>query len=109
MNKVEAMEWAADYAERTKIFEAPVNSRGYTIDGWRGISSAERAEVIAGLANQVVEDRTYRADPKAIVDTLEAIVDRLEKAKSPDPVRYTPIEVANAISRIRELIKEIDV
>jgi len=50
----EALEWAADYVERTKIFEPVRNERGYA-DGWKIPTPAERAKIITDLAKTVVE------------------------------------------------------
>ena len=59
MNKVEAMEWAADYAERNKLFLPPMKGNGYPVDGWKAPSAAERADIITKLAWQVMDE-----DPK---------------------------------------------
>lgn len=52
---VEALEWAADYAQRTKLFDVPINSRGYTIDGMKAPDSTERVKIITELAKTVAD------------------------------------------------------
>lgn len=52
----EALEWAADYCERNKIFEAPKNERGYTRDGWTAPTPAEKARIITDLAKTVLDE-----------------------------------------------------
>lgn len=49
----EALEWAADYAERNKLFEGPVNKNGYTMDGWKSPTAVERVQIITDLARTV--------------------------------------------------------
>lgn len=79
---VEAMEWAADFAERSKVFEAPKNDRGYVKDGWTSPSPAERAQVIMDLAATVVERPAKVESPVSLLaicnlyDEHRAIVTR---------------------------------
>lgn len=54
MRSDEALEWAADYAERTKIFAPVVNSRGYP-DGWKPPTPSEKLAVIKELAAAVTD------------------------------------------------------
>lgn len=56
---VEALEWAADYADRNKLFEPVVNSRGYA-DGWKPPTPAEKAQVITKLARDAMPDTSVR-------------------------------------------------
>ena len=51
MNMQEALEWAADYADRSKLFEPIANQRGYA-DGWKPPTPAEKARVITELAKE---------------------------------------------------------
>lgn len=51
----EALEWAADYAQRAKIFEPIRNERGYA-DGWKPPTPAEKASVITELAREACDD-----------------------------------------------------
>jgi hypothetical protein len=55
VNKIEALEWAADYAERNKLFEPALNNRGYPVDGQKPATPEERANIIIKLADQVTE------------------------------------------------------
>lgn len=58
VKKVEAMEWAAEYAERNHIFTPPQNQRGYTVDGWKNPTPAERTSIIQQLAKSVIDEPT---------------------------------------------------
>lgn len=53
MRMDEALEWAADYATRNKIFESEVNQRGYNAEKWAPPSSEEKARIITKLAKEV--------------------------------------------------------
>lgn len=53
MKMIEALEWAADYAYRSKLFEPPVKSNGYVVDGWKGVTPSEKAAIIKELAETV--------------------------------------------------------
>ncbi len=61
MTPVEAMEWAADYAERHKLFEVPQNSRGYPVDGHKHLSASEKAEIIISIAKTVTTEKEVSA------------------------------------------------
>lgn len=54
MDMSEALEWAADYAERAKIFEPPIKANGYVSDGWKPSTPAERTDIIIKLAREAV-------------------------------------------------------
>ena len=60
MKMDEALEWAADYAERSKLFEPVVNQRGYA-DHWTPPSPTDKASIIVALAKEVTvsEDKEY--------------------------------------------------
>jgi hypothetical protein len=53
---MEAMEWAARYIEREKLFDAPVNARGYTVDGWKPPTPAEKVRIITEIAEWVMKE-----------------------------------------------------
>lgn len=53
MDLTEALEWAADYADRNKLFAPPMNQRGYPVDGWQNPTPAERTAIIKDLAQSV--------------------------------------------------------
>lgn len=55
MTPTEALEWAADYADRNNIFTAPRNDRGYIKDGWKEPTPAEKISVIKELAASVID------------------------------------------------------
>lgn len=55
MNMQEALEWAADYAERNELFKPVANQRGYT-DGWKPPTPAEKVSVIKDLAEAACDD-----------------------------------------------------
>lgn len=54
MDMMEALEWAAGYAERTKLFEVPTNGRGYAVDGAKPPTPQEKAAIVKDLALQVL-------------------------------------------------------
>ena len=53
MEMSEALEWAADYTVRNKLFDPVVNQRGYS-DGWKPPTPAEKMKIIKELAETVV-------------------------------------------------------
>lgn len=77
----EALEWAADYATRNKLFDAPLNQRGYPMDGWKGPTAEEKRAIITKLARDA-----YEVDPEtsgvAMNLFLETILESLDKASS---------------------------
>lgn len=66
MKMDEALEWAADYVERNKLFETPLKSNGYPVDGWKPPSVTERVALITDLAKTVVE--SVDTKPVSITD-----------------------------------------
>lgn len=67
--RMEALEWATEWSKKEKIFEAPVNARGYTVDNWRPPTPAERIDQLKKLAEWLIEgdhnvdrDEVSRAD-----------------------------------------------
>lgn len=75
MNKVEALEWAADYVVRNKLFDAPVNQRGYPVDGWQNPTPAERAKIISDLADQAMQ----QVEPELIGNPMAPLAVFLEQ------------------------------
>lgn len=67
MNMAEALEWAADYATRNKLFDAPLNQRGYVTDGWKHPTPAEKAEIIKSLAYAALDE----GSPKALLEKYQ--------------------------------------
>lgn len=73
MQPAEAFEWAADYAERAKLFEPVLNSRGYP-DGWKPPTPAEKLDVIKRLAESVISgDADPRFEPENIFAYIETM------------------------------------
>ena len=54
MNMNEALDWAAKYAVDNKLFDAPLNARGYAVDRWTPPTPAEKLKIITDLANTVM-------------------------------------------------------
>lgn len=57
LNMVESLEWAADYADRMKLFDPKMNGRGYPVDGSKPVTADERAEIIIRLARQACDTK----------------------------------------------------
>lgn len=55
MTPTEALEWAADYAERSKIWEPPKDNRGYVKGNWTDPTPAEKVKLIKELAETVID------------------------------------------------------
>lgn len=53
-DRIAAMEWAADYVERQKIFEVPLKRNGYPLDGYQAATVQERAKIIIQIAHWVM-------------------------------------------------------
>lgn len=109
MNRVEAMEWAADYAERSKIFAPITNSRGYS-DGWKPPTPAEKARIIAELAETVVDEPA--PSPLALaagelLNVLKTTVDLLDDAYQVDPAGYNYTRVRTMHNALKERLEEI--
>jgi hypothetical protein len=77
MNMQEALEWAADYAQRNKLFEVPTNSRGYPADGAKSPTPAEKTEVIMHLAGQALVDPTTALKQTASWNEVIVLADNL--------------------------------
>lgn len=60
MNMVEALDWAAKYAEENKLFAPVLNTRGYP-DGWTPPSPEQKLKIIKDLALTV-----FTASPSLI-------------------------------------------
>lgn len=105
----EALEWAADYCDRTKMFEPPTNARGYVLDGWKAIPPAERANIITNLARTVVDSEgDERIESTLNLETVKAI--RKNLAEEVDNPKYTsPSSEAVAYAAvIRHSIDQLD-
>lgn len=70
MSMAEALEWAADYAERNKLFAPVTNSRGYA-DGWKPPTPEEKLRVIQKLAFTAAEPD--RSDVISMVRNLSTL------------------------------------
>lgn len=68
MNAIEAMEWAADYAARNKLFDPPMKSNGYVVDGYKPITAPEKVDMIIKIAATVVEPLTVSTFKTPSVD-----------------------------------------
>lgn len=53
MNSIEALEWAAEYCDRTGIFKPEMKANGYAPDGWKAPSPSEKQAIILEYAKQV--------------------------------------------------------
>jgi hypothetical protein len=53
MDMAQALEWAAKFAEDTKLFEPVLNARGYA-DGWKPPDPHDKSVIITELAKTVV-------------------------------------------------------
>lgn len=73
---IEALEWAADYADRNKIFETPMKSNGYPIDGHKPPTPAEKADIITKLARNATDD-----GPNHHLKFLRSVLHNLNEAK----------------------------
>lgn len=62
MNMSEALEWAADYAERNKMFEVPVNRNGYPVDGFKTPGPEEKSSIIIRLAREACDEGGSKGD-----------------------------------------------
>ena len=108
MNKVEALEWAADYADRNKIFEPVRNERGYA-DGWKIPTPAEKAKIISELAEQIVDPPSVEVSPfGAIALYIEEIVTELRKIRSYADIFNSDAarEIQNVSNRLEAFAKE---
>lgn len=73
----EALEWAADYAQRAKLFEAPLNSRGYPVDGYKPVTPSEKADIILKIARNAMDNGGESPDRKF----LRAVLHNLSEAR----------------------------
>lgn len=69
MNMSEAMEWAADFAVRSKLFDPPIKQNGYAVDGWKAPSSYDKTEIIIKLAREAMTG-SADAEPVKRIATL---------------------------------------
>jgi hypothetical protein len=73
---VEALEWAADYAERNKLFDTPMKSNGYPMDGHKPPTPAEKADIILKLARNATDD-----GPRPEIKFLRSVQQNLTEAQ----------------------------
>lgn len=72
MTAIESMEWAEEFTTKSKLFDAPVKSNGYTMDGYKPVRPAERVQIVVDLAR---EARKQEYD-----DYLRSLLRNLEQA-----------------------------
>lgn len=101
MNMTEALEWAADYAERNKIFEPPVNRAGYVRDGWMVPSPSDRADVIKDLAYVAVDDQGSKAHLEFLRKVLTQLA-RLDPALSAGSMENRLTKIQDEITQYLE-------
>lgn len=65
----EALEWAADYADRAKLFEPVVNARGYA-DGWKPPTPSEKADIILKIARNAMDDGKEQTGDRRFLRSL---------------------------------------
>lgn len=99
MNMAEALEWAADYAKRNDLFEAPKNNRGYVKDNWHDPSPAEKLAVIKELAETVYVPPTPASQPIA----YQAIENLYHEHRAPTVYDGRDLIHPNFIREIKEL------
>lgn len=107
MNLTEALEWAADYAERNNIFAPVTNSRGYS-DGWKPPTPQEKSEIIQKLAQTVYESEQPKsvAGDMILVTYLEGAVTELRRLRA-GLQGPTADQIQELSNRLDQLAKEI--
>lgn len=108
MRMVEALEWAADFAERSKIFQPVRNERGYA-DGWKPPTPAERAAVIKDLAETAVDESSGYSyvpttQPDEIIVNAHAIATAINKLDKIDTEPVSWGETKDLINEAREIL-----
>lgn len=83
-NLAESLEWAADFAARNKLFDAPMKSNGYPVDGWKGPTAEERTSIILSLAKEVMKVE----DEKFLQDLLYDLHETSKQTNEDDILRY---------------------
>lgn len=81
MNMNEALEWAADYCERNKLFEPVKNDRGYAHNSWTPPTPAQKLEIISSLAHQVTESQPTQVTSIAESAFLTCVLNDLINAE----------------------------
>lgn len=56
-DRMAALEWAADYAQRHGMFDQPLNARGYPQDGTKPPTPSEKADIILKLASWAIAEK----------------------------------------------------
>lgn len=71
MKMIEALEWAADYAQRSQLFVAPLNNRGYVKDGWADPTPEAKTAVILKIATEVCDEKPGQFSGDDVISTVE--------------------------------------
>jgi hypothetical protein len=110
MTPTEALEWAADYAERNNIFTAPKNDRGYVKDGWKEPTPADKVTLIKELAASVVD---YETTPLVLatghlLGVVRNAVKILADARTSDPVGYDLTRIRLLHEDLKRVLEDIE-
>lgn len=107
MKPEEALEWAADFAERSKIWEAPKNDRGYAKSGWTEPTPAEKVALIIELAATVTDspNEVSGETAGAMAHIIKFTVEALDAAKQVDPVGYNYPRISKLHSDLKKLVE----
>lgn len=103
------MEWAADYAERNKLFEPPKNERGYARDGYKFPTPSEKANIIIELAQTVTEDPAKGSYYLTKISLeLKNLAEYLEQAQDPSEDYVSKSAVRAVHDKLVDLWKELE-
>lgn len=105
MNAVEAMEWAADYAERNQLFAVPMNGRGYPVDGMKPPTHPEKVQMLRDLAASVTDEPLSPDSARQVRRLLVDCVHDLKGGRSADPFRYDPHTVSDVEMRLEKIVE----
>lgn len=105
MSPIEALEWAADYADRHKLFEVPTNRNGYPVDGFKQLTPAERVDVLQKLAATVMTPAGItvsisEAFLAEMTEQLQEVYDSLCDSK-PGEAKTSVLDMLQTVGRIR--------
>lgn len=103
MSAIEALEWAADYCDRQKIFEPPRNDRGYIADGHKMPTVAEKVAIIKEIAEQV----TDATPPRAFVVLSEAFMAKLDQDLELIVHHFEARELGDAHAELKKLTEDV--
>lgn len=109
MNMQEALEWAADYCDRNRIFVPPKNERGYDVSGWKPPTPEERVQVIATLAGTAISQPSQQSvlSDEKVHEVVADLIYVLDAAYTAAGDYFTGPEekkTKQAIKRIREAL-----